>query len=635
MSVPRAQRDCRFVARSYCVRGVVALATSLFAGTVAAEDVGQLIVKFRLDASKALVTPAARVERLAGQSAVAIRHLRAMSQDADVVALEQAVTLERATQLAALLARNPDVEFAEPDRRRHADLAANDEFRTAQGYLDDTPGGISASLAWDVTTGSTTTVVAVLDTGIRPHADFAGRILPGYDMISSAQVANDGDGRDPDASDPGDWVTSAEATGDCPASNSTWHGTSVTGVIAADSNNGVWITGINWAAMILPVRVLGKCGGFDSDIIDGITWAAGLAVPGVPANPHPAHVINLSLGGDGTCGASYQSAINAAYAHGVTRAIVAAAGNASNDVSGHTPANCPGIFAVASTTTQGSLARYSNFGAGVLISAPGGQYSANIGDQGIITLSNNGRTTPTTDSFTNTGGTSFAAPMVSGVVSLMLAVSPDLAVDQVRQLVTSTAKAFPLGSTCDTTICGAGIVDANAAVRAAAATAAAAPQTVDVVEFYNASLDHYFISWVPGEIANLDAGLTPTRWTRTDYGFKSYTSAAAAPTSPVCRFYIPPAKGDSHFFGRGTVECNATAANNPTFILEDPAFMHMVLPNAGVCPVGMTPIYRVFDNRPDANHRYMTDRNVRDRMVAKGWIAEGDGPDLVVMCAPS
>jgi serine protease len=616
-------------------RLLLGVATAVLAGAADAEDVSRFIVKFRATDARAQIASAARVERLAGESAIAIRHLRAMSQGADVVVLDRAVAPERAAQLAALLARNPEVEYAEPDRLRQAAKVANDEFRSAQGYLDDTPGGISASLAWDVTTGSASTVVAVLDTGIRPHADLTGRILPGYDMISPTSVSNDGDGRDADPSDPGDWVLSSESTSDCPTRNSSWHGTSVAGVIAANSNNGQWIAGINWAAMILPVRVLGKCGGFDSDIIDGITWAAGLPVPGVPANPYPAHVINMSLGGDGACFAAYQNAINAAYAHGVTRAIVAAAGNESQDVANHVPASCAFVYAVASTTTAGSLARYSNFGAGVDISAPGGQYNSVIGNQGIITLSNSGRTTPSTDSFTNTGGTSFAAPMVSGTVSLMLAVAPNLTVDQVHETLLATAKPFPAGSTCDTTLCGAGIVDANAAVRAAAALAPATPNTVDVVEFYNAVLDHYFITYLPAEIANLDAGNTPTRWTRTGYGFKAYGNSSFLPTSPVCRFYIPPAKGDSHFFGRGTAECNATAANNPTFVLEDPAFMQMFLPTAGVCPTGTTPIYRVFSNRPDANHRYMTDRNVRNQMVAKGWIAEGDGPDLVVMCGPS
>ena len=602
-----------------------------------AEDVSRLIVKFRASSVKAALAPAARVERLADTSGYALRHVRPMAEDAQVVELGHVVPAETAARIAAALARDPDVEFAEPDRRRHPLLAANDEFRRAQGYLDDTPGGISAVLAWDITTGSPSTVVAVLDTGIRPHADLAGRLLPGYDMIAVLEVANDGDGRDPDPSDPGDWLLQSEITGnfsDCTAGNSSWHGTSVAGVIGSDSNNGVWTTGIDWAAKILPVRVLGKCGGYDSDIVDGIAWAAGLAVPGVPPNPTPAHVINMSLGGDSSCAASYQNVVAAAYAHGVTRAIVAAAGNETEDVAGHSPANCPGIYAIASTTTQGMLARYSNFGSLIMLSAPGGQFKLSLGNEGIIAISNAGLTVPGTDSFRNLGGTSFAAPMVSGTVALMLAVAPTLTSDQVRSILTTTAKPFPATSDCTTARCGAGILDANAAVRAAAGIVSTAPESVAVVEFYNAALDHYFITWAAAEIANLDAGNTPTRWTRTGYGFRAGIVAQPS-TSPVCRFYIPPEKGDSHFFGRGTTECNATAAKNPTFVLEDPAFMQMMLPTAGNCPSGTVPIYRVFSNRPDANHRYMTDRTVRDQMVAKGWVAEGDGPDLVVMCAPS
>jgi hypothetical protein len=162
---------------------------------------------------------------------------------------------------------------------------------------------------------------------------------------------------------------------------------------------------------------------------------------------------------------------------------------------------------------------------------------------------------------------------------------------------------------------------------------AATAVTETVVEYYHAGLDHYFITWMPTEIAILDAGTQIRGWTRTGHSFKTYTTPQAG-TSPVCRYYIPPVLGDSHFFGRGTVECNATGQKNPTFVLEDPAFMQTFLPAAGVCPANTTQVYRVFSNRVDANHRYMTDRTVRDQMVAKGWLAEGDGSDLVVMCAP-
>jgi hypothetical protein len=157
--------------------------------------------------------------------------------------------------------------------------------------------------------------------------------------------------------------------------------------------------------------------------------------------------------------------------------------------------------------------------------------------------------------------------------------------------------------------------------------------TASAVEYYHAGFDHYFLTWIPDEIAKLDAGTAIQGWARTGRSLSVWRSAQPG-SSPVCRFYIPPALGNSHFYGRGTAECDETAARNPSFVLEDAQFMHVVLPAAGVCPPGTVPVYRVFSNRADANHRYMTDRAVRDQMVASGWLAEGDGPDLVVMCAP-
>lgn len=154
------------------------------------------------------------------------------------------------------------------------------------------------------------------------------------------------------------------------------------------------------------------------------------------------------------------------------------------------------------------------------------------------------------------------------------------------------------------------------------------------VEFYNAALNHYFITHIANEIALLDAGVAIKGWVRTGQSFNVYPSAQGT-SSPVCRYYIPPDKGDSHFYGRGTVECDGTGAANPTFVNEDPSFFHVILPSAGNCPGGTIPVYRVFSNRLDANHRYMVSRAVRDTMIAAGWLPEGDGPDLVVMCSPT
>ena len=454
------------------IRALALVAGLALAPSAMAQVDARLIVKFRDGATKSALTPQARTAKLALAIGAPITHLREMALGADVVVANVPARGD-AERLAERIAANPAVEFALVDRKRQPAQAINDEFASTQHYLTNDPGAISAFSAWDVTHGSSAVVVAILDTGYRPHAAMVGRILPGYDMIGNPATANDGNGRDADALDPGDFVLASEATGDCQAHDSSWHGTAVAGIVGANTNDGIWTAGIDWAAKILPVRVLGKCGGYDSDIVDAVAWAAGLAVPGAPANPTPAQVINLSLGGDQKCPAIYPLVINAAYAYGRTRAIVAAAGNDADDVANHAPANCPGVIAVASTAViSGKLAAYSNFGAGITISAPGGTFVRVVTTQAIIVLSNSGTTIPQGDSFALEGGTSFSAPMVSGTISLMLSVAPTLTHDQIVSILTSTAKPFPAGSDCTTDRCGAGIVDAGAAVRAAAQLAA-------------------------------------------------------------------------------------------------------------------------------------------------------------------
>ena len=230
----------------------------------------------------------------------------------------------------------------------------------------------------------------MLDTGVRfEHPDLrsvasGGNLMAGYDMISDPAQANDNDARDADASDPGDFVTVAEAntrgpffqcttldpsTGKYLADDSSWHGTQVSGIIAALTDNAIGMASVARNVRILPVRVLGKCGGFDSDIIAGMRWAAGLAVPGTPANANRAQVINMSLGAPATCSAAYKDAVNEIAATGSV--IVASAGNST----GHavsTPANCPGIIAVAGLRHVGTKVGFSDLGAEVAMSAPGG-----------------------------------------------------------------------------------------------------------------------------------------------------------------------------------------------------------------------------------------------------------------------
>jgi len=238
-------------------------------------------------------------------------------------------------------------------------------------------------------------------------------------------------------------------------------------------------------------------------------------------------------------------------------------------------------------------------------------------------------------------GTSMATPHVSGAIALMLQQSPALTPEAAKQALFATRQTNSFSTALPTFDAatpdmpsnpnyawGYGILDAAAAVRSLQP-----PGTpLSVVEFYHAGFDHYFITWVAAEIANLDSGATKG-WTRTGQSFKVFPAAQSA-TSAVCRIYIPPGKGDGHFFGRDTKECDGTMTKNPTFILESATFFYLYPPTLGNCAAGTVPVYRAYSNRADANHRYTTDRATRDLMVTRGWIAEGDGADIVVMCAP-
>jgi len=599
----------------------------------------RLIVKFR---SASAESPAARVAKLALETGVPLAHGRTMGIGAQVLTSPAIRSQADADAMAALLARHPDVAYAERSRRVHAERMPNDPLFPQQFYLGTGTATIDAVSAWDVTLGSPAIVVAVLDTGSTSHADLAGRLLPGYDFVADLTLSNDGSPlnaqgnyRDADASDPGDWVALEDLSGplgmtDCSVRASSWHGTSVMGTIAANADNGAYLSGVDWNARILPVRVLGKCYGDDPDTADAIMWAAGLPVPGAPVNTTPAQVINLSLGDPGACPQFMQDAVDAALAHGITRAIVASAGN-QNSGGSHFPSSCLGVISVGATTSTGGKASYSNFGPDVDIAAPGGNSGGGAGS--FVTLYNSGLTVPIADVTTTRSGTSFSAPLVSGVASLMLSVAPGLSATALRDLITQTAKPFPSGSNCPTLLCGAGIVDASNAVRRAQATTGGTVP-VTMVEYYNAALDHYFMTWVGNEIVLLDAGTTIKGWRRTGKTFVVLRSPAAG-TSAVCRIYIPPGSGDGHFFGRDAAECAGTLAQHPNFISEDPAFFHLYPPSAGTCAAGLVPVYRVFSNRADANHRYTTERAVRDEMAAKGWLVEGDGADAVVMCAPA
>lgn len=306
--------------------------------------------------------------------------------------------------------------------------------------------------------GSASVVVAVLDTGTTIHSDLPGA-LPGYDFVSPDAIGADANpGRDTDPSDPGDFCTSTQEGSD-------WHGTHVAGMILARTDNGVGVAGIAPGVSYEPVRVLGRCGGVLSDVADAIAWASGGSVPGVPANAHPAQVLNVSLGGLGTCPSYLATSISGAIARGSN--VVVSAGKNAADAAGEAPANCPGVTAVASTGRTGERAAYSNFGSIVTLAAPGGTQTDRIVSTGNASL-----TTPGAESYVPMMGTSMAAPQVSGALALLRSVHPEWTADQAVTRLSQTAAPFSGGNlnNCTTLICGAGIVDIGNALYPRAGT---------------------------------------------------------------------------------------------------------------------------------------------------------------------
>ncbi|WP_116113711.1 S8 family serine peptidase [Austwickia chelonae] len=366
-----------------------------------------------------------------------------------------------AASAARALASRPGVEYAVPERRFTISADPDDPYYPAQWDLP----AIRVPDAWKISDGSGTTV-AVIDTGSLPHPDIQGRFLPGYDFISDAAYSLDGNGRDADPTDSGDWNSWGMCDDPNPTSSS-WHGLHVSGTIAALTGNGLGVASVAPGARILPVRALGRCGGTDSDVADAIVWSAGGPVPGVPANAHPAKIINLSLGGIGVCSPTEQSAIDLATARGAL--VVVAAGNDGSDVSRYSPANCRGVLTVAASNQERTGATFSNSGSAVALSAPG---------TAIWGLGNtSGRSfDPAGWTYTSRYGTSMATPHVSAIASLMWSVNPSLTPAQVRSALVSSVTPFASGGSGF----GAGIVDAWRAVDAVRPTQTA-PPTVESV----------------------------------------------------------------------------------------------------------------------------------------------------------
>lgn len=407
----------------------------------------------------------------------AAEYIYQMPQTA-ITAMGVTAARDRTVALLDSLRADPNVEYAQPNYRVYAvgrstsawrvRLVPNDSRFTDQWHYrnngtgsGESPGGINLPDAWDTTTGSTSIVVAILDTGILPgHEDIqpSGHLVTGFDMISDPFVANDGDGRDADPTDPGDAIVVGECDPGPPPQPpvnlpDSWHGTHVAGTVGVGAtNNNLGVSGVNWNVSVQAVRVLGKCGGATSDINDAIRWAAGLPVPGVPNNTTPARVISMSLGTPPglpcSLSPSTQSAIDDAVAAGAL--VVVAAGNDHVDASQVFPASCNNVVTVAASGPDGSLVTdYSNFGSTVEIMAPGGDKTPNAQD-GVLSMVQGG--------YAFYQGTSMATPHVSGVAALWLAVDPTLTPAQLLTALQSSA--MPRTSTQCPQPCGAGLLNA-------------------------------------------------------------------------------------------------------------------------------------------------------------------------------
>jgi serine protease len=458
----------------------------------------RFIVKLRMAPATGSPERVTAIAAHAGLRVLATRHIFA-----GMHVLQVAPGSESAAQTLARLRADPQVEYAEPDTRRHALSAPDDPLFSGQWYMQDTqPAAVDAVDAWNLTTGNKGVVIAALDTGVRfDHPDLRNasdnRLLPGYDMIggtgdSGILTANDGDGRDADAADPGDWISAADTKTalfkSCTIANSSWHGTRVAGILGAISNNGAGIAGMTQSGWVLPVRVLGKCGGYDSDIIAAMAWAAGIPVDGVPNNPYPARILNLSLGSVGSCPASYQQVVDQLVSLGVL--IVVSAGNEGGPVDA--PANCAGVAAIAGLRQIGTKVGFSSLGPQIALSAPAGNCVNTGAGQpclfSIATTSNTGSTVPGASTYTDQSnfniGTSFSAPIVSGIAGLMLSVNGNLTAGQlIARLQLGATAPFPVNPSvpmchvpadssdvqstecsCTPDVCGAGMANADGAV---------------------------------------------------------------------------------------------------------------------------------------------------------------------------
>ena len=382
---------------------------------------------------------------------------RTTGTGAQLIRLDREIDVVARRKLEVELMKHPSIRAVEPNGRMYRAMEPNDPLFVQQWHYKGGGMGINATEAWDTVDGSGY-IVAVLDTGELQHEDLTGQFVAGYDFISDPANARDGDGRDADPTDTGDWDDKYD---------SSWHGTHVAGTVAALTNNGIGVAGVAHGAKVQHVRVLGNMGGTFADINDAIVWASGGSVPGVPDNATPAHIINLSLGGSTACPAAMQDAINIAIARGT--AVIAAAGNSSANVSGFSPAGCEGVIAVAGTGPNNTKYASTNFGAGISVAAPAGSGVTPATNQVLSTL-NTGLEGPADDSYAWYAGTSMAAPHVAGTAALMMeAAGEHLPPDELEMMLQNTGYAANgLVTGCNTaSLWCASMIDAGRAVAVA------------------------------------------------------------------------------------------------------------------------------------------------------------------------
>ncbi|MFC8038943.1 S8 family serine peptidase [Paenarthrobacter sp. NPDC057355] len=416
----------------------------------------QFIVKFKERDSIQSADRQASLGHAASAASVSVQAVRTTAAGEDVVKADRRLGKVEAKEFVDALTSNPNIEYVEPDIiMRAQDVRFNDTYFDYQWGVAHYQGGILMPIAWDINQGQGS-VVAVIDSGILSHSDLNPNVLPGYDMITDPAVARDGNGRDSNPQDEGDATSAGQCAAGEPAAASSWHGTHVAGIVAAVAGNGKGVAGVAPKAKVLPVRAIGTCGGYASDIADGVIWAVGGAVPGVPANANPARIVNLSIGSLASCPSVFQDALDVAHDKGAV--VVAAAGNEGVDASQASPANCRNVIAVGASTRTNNKAYYSNYGAAIDVTAPGGDMRYDVLD-GIVSTLNNGKDRATTEDYYIKAGTSMAAPHVAGVAAMMLSRLPALTPEAVEQKLKATASA----PSCN--VCGAGLINATAALR--------------------------------------------------------------------------------------------------------------------------------------------------------------------------